>query len=100
MGTSECFVVAGVGNNDVVVGCLWDGIKELLAEIVETDVELGGDGNGGSNGRVVTNGITGIEVELITNVDNGLIFANGDVWIGDTRFGHHQNDAGTLGSCN
>ena len=47
VGAGEGFVMTGVGDDDVVVGGLGGGIKELLAERVEADAELGGDGDGG-----------------------------------------------------
>ena len=48
VGTGEGLVVAGVGDDDVAVGGLGGGGEDCLSERVETDVELGGDGDGGS----------------------------------------------------
>ena len=68
---SEGFVVAGVGYDDVGVSGLWGGIKELLAQSVKTDAELGGDGDGGGKG-VATDGSGRNKVRLVPNRDEGL----------------------------
>lgn len=100
MGTFESFVMAYIGNDDVVFGGLGNGIGELLSEDVEADAEFGGDGGRGVDGRAITNGAWVVKIGLVANVYDGLVIANGDVGVGNTRLSNHYDDTGTLSSGN
>lgn len=79
MCAGESFVVTGVGDDDVCVCRLGGSVDELLTEIVESDAVLGLERLG-----------------LVFDADDGLVLADRDVGVGHTRFGHHQDDGGTL----
>lgn len=80
VGTEKSVIVAGIGDDDVGVGGVGSGGKDLGAEVVEPDV------------------VFGLEVRgFVFDVDDGLVVADGDVGIGDAWLCHHEDDGGTLG---
>ena len=80
VGTEKSVVVAGVGDDDVGVGCLGGSGCKLCAEFVEPDAVFCLEGFG-----------------LVFDADDGLVVADGDVGIGDAWLCHHEDDGGTLG---
>ena len=80
VGTEKSVVVAGIGDDDVGVGGVGSGGKDLGAEFVEPDAVFRLEGFG-----------------LVFDADDGLVAADGDVGIGDARLCHHEDDGGTLG---
>ena len=83
VGAAEGVVVAGIGDDDVAIGCLRGGVDELLAQLIKAYAELSLKGFG-----------------FVLDADDGLVGAYGNIRVGNTWFGHHQDDLGTLGSSN
>ena len=81
VGTEESIVVAGVGDYDVGVGECGGSGDELLLEHVEPDAIFGLESLG-----------------LVLDADDGLVIAETDIGVGDAWLGHHEDDAGALGS--
>ena len=79
MCAGESFVVTGVGDDDVCVCRLGGSVDELLTEVVESDAVLGLERFG-----------------LVFDADDGLVLVEGNIGVGHTGFGHHQDDGGTL----
>ena len=80
VGAGEGFVVAGVGDDDVAVGSLGNGVNQALLQVVQAHTEFGLEGFG-----------------LVFDTDDGLVVTHRNVGVGDAWLSHQQNDAGTLG---
>ena len=72
--------MAGGGDDGVGVGGVGGSGDELLSEVVETNVVFGLESGG-----------------FVFDADEGLVIADGDVGIGNSRFCHHKDDVGALG---
>ena len=83
VGVTKGFVMADIGDNNVVVWQLGCSIDELLTQCVDAYAELCLEGFG-----------------FVLDVDDGLVIANWNVWVRDARLAHHQDDLGTLGCSN
>ncbi len=72
--------MAGGGDDSVGVGGIGGSGDELLTEVVKADAMFGLEGGG-----------------FVFDVDDGLVIADGNVWIWDSWFCHHKDDVGALG---
>ena len=72
--------MAGGGDDGVGVGGVGGSGDELLTEVVKADAMFGLESGG-----------------FVFDVDDGLVIADGNVWIGDSWLCHHKDDVGALG---
>ena len=72
--------MAGGGDDGVGVGGVGGSGDELLSEVVETNAVFGLESGG-----------------FVFDADEGLVIADGDVGIGNSRLCHHKDDVGALG---